>query len=37
MNILTPELAVLTLRQEKTRDFKQAIVQELSTGRTRLI
>ena len=37
MNILTPELVELTLRQEKTRDFKQAIVQELSTGRTRLI
>jgi type I restriction enzyme S subunit len=31
------ELAVLEQRQEKTRALKQAMMQELLTGRTRLV
>jgi len=31
------ELTGLTLRREKTRALKQAMMQELLTGRTRLI
>jgi type I restriction enzyme S subunit len=32
-----PELAALEQRREKTRALKQAMMQELLTGRTRLI
>jgi type I restriction enzyme S subunit len=37
MNILIPELAALEQRREKTRALKQAMMQELLTGRTRLV
>ena len=31
------ELAVLEQRRDKTRDLKQGMMQELLTGRTRLV
>ena len=31
------ELSALEVRRDKTRDLKQAMMQELLTGRTRLI
>jgi type I restriction enzyme S subunit len=31
------ELAALVARREKTRDLKQAMMQELLTGKTRLV
>jgi len=37
MNILIPEVAVLEQRREKTRALKQRMMQELLTGRTRLV
>ena len=37
MNILTPELAALERHREKTRALKQAMMQELLTGKTRLV
>jgi type I restriction enzyme S subunit len=37
MNILIPELAALEQRREKTRALKQDRMQELFTGRTRLV
>ena len=34
---MDPELAALEQRRDKTRDLKQAMMQELLTGRTRLV
>jgi len=34
---LTAELAALEKRRDKTRNLKQAMMQELLTGKTRLI
>jgi type I restriction enzyme S subunit len=36
-DVHNPELAVLEQRREKTRVLKQAMMQELLTGRTRLV
>jgi hypothetical protein len=37
MNILTPELAVQEQRRKKTRALKQDRMQELLTGRMRIV